>query len=766
MGSIRLGGPATAAVVLLSALSAAAFAEEPVDGRPAARPRTLRLPQPPHRYADPAFPPHFGDGGLRTLDNTPADNPTTDAGAALGRALFYDVRLSANGTVSCGTCHRQSNAFADPGAVSIGYKGRAGDRNAMSLVNLRFSRAGFFWDERVATLEDAVLTPVHSKLEMGHDSASLVRAVAADPGYRPLFQKAFGDEDITEKRIGRALAQFVRSLVSFRSKYDAGAAATSSVKDDFPNFTAAENLGKSLFLKRCHICHHIGEGPRLAFFSSFRSLNNGIDADGDARDGGRGEVSLNPAEVGLFKPSSLRNVEVTAPYMHDGRFATLEEVVEHYSSGVRRHPTLGPAARFNFSAAEKAAVVAFLRTLTDREFLSDPRFSDPWEGGAPAPRAAPAPNRPPAGARPSAAERIAAGRGLEPGEALPWLSALDADGDGFLSRAECAEAARVLVRTGVRDIRSRMPAEDAAPPRLGDGAAPGQPKAGPAGDFDGDGSVDPHEAREYAAFRRLVELGDGGRMEVRLDRFLGRFRLTPDQAVEARSALRAVKAGLRQDVLAADAAVLGRLRSLLTAEQFARFQERVIAGRFRDGRGRPAAAVTENDALRQLFESDADGDGRLGREEIAALAAVLDALPGGFGQAPAVAPDMAGFSRRIVGYGNGDGSVPADRLPERMHDLIVHGDADRDGVLSPAEIEAHIRRTAFARLADEGVYIGGGFGDLFVEAAPAIADLGLPAGVRSAAEAVLRAHAERIEAVRIRAGDEAFPRFRDAVRRR
>lgn len=351
--------------------------------------RQLLLPETPFRYTNFALPPHFEPRWVRALDNTPDNNPTTDAGAALGRVLFYDPRLSASGTVSCGSCHSQQHAFAEPRAVSVGHEGRQGDRNAMSLVNLRFSRAGFFWDERAETLEEAVGLPVRSRIEMaGPGGPAIEKALAADERYAPLFQDAFGSSQITEERVRRALAQFIRSLVSCDSKYDRGAAQVASVKEDFPNFTTAENRGKTLFLARCNLCHHIGEGQHVAFFDMFRSLGNGLDPDASARDGGRGDITLNPTEVGLFKASSLRNVAVTAPYMHDGSVATLEEVVDIYARGGRGAGVTSPRKSvfitgFTLTGEERADLLAFLRALTDEELLTSTALTDPWSHEAP-----------------------------------------------------------------------------------------------------------------------------------------------------------------------------------------------------------------------------------------------------------------------------------------------------------------------------------------------------------------------------------------------
>jgi cytochrome c peroxidase len=367
------------------ARSPAPAGEPPAAGKPArpggAEPapagRTLRLPDKPYRYADLDLPAHFKTEVARRFDNTPRDNPVTDHGATLGRVLFYDTRLSANNTVSCGSCHVQKNAFVDPNRFSKGFGGKRTDRHAMSLVNLRYALRGrFFWDERARSLEEAVLVPIQSKVEMGQDLTRLVEALARDEKYPELFKKAFGDGKVTPDRVGKALAQFLRSLVSCRSKYDEGLAKVTSARDDFPNFTVRQNRGKALFLSNCAVCHLPGQG---AHFSMIVPANNGLDADHKGADGGVGDVTLNGREIGLFKSPSLRNVEHTAPYMHDGRFDTLEKVIDHYSKGVQAHPTLDPRMRrLNFTDSEKAALIAFLKTLTDQKFLTDPKFSDPF----------------------------------------------------------------------------------------------------------------------------------------------------------------------------------------------------------------------------------------------------------------------------------------------------------------------------------------------------------------------------------------------------
>lgn len=358
-------------------------ADTPAIQKAALKPSTERkliLPETPYRYADPELPAHFNTPGARRFDNTPRDNRITDAGATLGRVLFYDTRLSVSNNTACASCHNQKNAFVDPNRFSKGHQGGLTDRHAPSLVELRFyPRGRFFWDERASSLEDQALKPIQSKLEMGHELPKLMDVLTKDQRYPKLFEIAFGSDAITPDRTAKALAQFMRSMVSYQSKYDEGLAKAQGVRDDFDNFTTQENRGKTLFLGRCANCHM--PGGQSAHFVLDRPRNNGLDADIRKTDGGIGDLTLNTAQVGLFKSPSLRNVEFTGPYMHDGRFKTLEEVVEHYSSGIKQHPNLDGRLRrpLNFDRRQKASLVAFLKTLSDRQFLADPKFADPFQ---------------------------------------------------------------------------------------------------------------------------------------------------------------------------------------------------------------------------------------------------------------------------------------------------------------------------------------------------------------------------------------------------
>ena len=338
----------------------------------------LNLPKTPYRYATVELPAHFTQPA-RNDDNTPAHNPLTDDGATLGRVLFYDTRLSANNRTSCASCHVQAHAFSDPRPASKGFRGALTDRRAMPLVNLRYyQRARFFWDERAGNLEEMVLQPIHSRIEMGQDSKTLVEVLAREVSYRSLFARAFGDPEISEPRIGKALAQFVRSMVSYQSRYDTGRAGARSARHDFGNFTRQENRGKALFMRHCGDCH-MKDGNEHFFVPT--PANTGLRPDSPRADGGVGDVTLRAGDLGSFKSPSLRNVEVTAPYGHDGRFATLEALIDHYSENAIVDPNLGyviPVGPLKFTASEKSALTSFLKTLTDRTFLSDPKFADPF----------------------------------------------------------------------------------------------------------------------------------------------------------------------------------------------------------------------------------------------------------------------------------------------------------------------------------------------------------------------------------------------------
>lgn len=357
----------------------------------------INLPDVAYNYTDIAIPLHLstnvlngpGQNAAIDNDNTPATNPTTNEGATLGRVLFYDKNLSANQTIACASCHIQEKGFSDSNTLSLGFDGGTTRRHSMGLINARwYARGRFFWDERAATLEEQVLQPFQDPVEMGMTLDNVVSAVQNQSFYPELFNEAFGSTDINSDRISKALAQFIRSMVSVASKYDIGRAEVNIPTADFSNFTESENNGKRLFFTpkalgglSCIGCH-----STEAFINpDAGATNNGLDLT-STDDLGVFEAIPNPRFLGAFKVPSLKNIELTAPYMHDGRFATLEEVVEHYNSGVQNHPNLnnalkdanGMPQRLNMTAQEKTDVVNFLKTLTDNSITNDPKFSDPF----------------------------------------------------------------------------------------------------------------------------------------------------------------------------------------------------------------------------------------------------------------------------------------------------------------------------------------------------------------------------------------------------
>jgi cytochrome c peroxidase len=347
----------------------------------------LNLPSTPFNYSNPSLPAYLNSPVIVGQINNNG-NPVTDNGATLGRVLFYDKNLSLNNSISCASCHKQANGFSDPVAKSTGFNGGSTGRNSMGLVNAKYYPTGrYFWDQRASSLEQQTLMPIQDLVEMGMTLTQLETRVASLSYYPTLFQKAFGDPTVTSNRISLALSQFVRSIVSYQSKYDVGRSAFPAVPAPapnavFPNFTAQENRGKEIYLSPqggCAACH----GTET--FTAPNEKNNGLDMV--TVDRGFGAVTGNTAMDATFKSTSLKNVELTAPYMHDGRFNTLEEVVEHYSTGVKNHPNLSPQLKLpngqprllNLNQQDKAALVAFLKTLTDPTIATDVKFSNPFK---------------------------------------------------------------------------------------------------------------------------------------------------------------------------------------------------------------------------------------------------------------------------------------------------------------------------------------------------------------------------------------------------
>jgi len=321
-----------------------------------------------------------GFGGCN--DNTPSDNPMTDNGATLGRLLFYDPRLSLNNTVSCATCHRQETGFAQSASKSEGYEGMMTGRNSPAIINA-FAKSSFFWDGRATSLEEMGLMPGQNHLEMGMEKLDVMEKKLSAVSYYPaLFKKAFGTEEITHQEISFALAQFVRSIVSVRSKMDKS------------QLDAQELAGNQAFIKfncgRCHAGNNFGGDPLFISYYGTSPVNNSanIGLDVEYADKGIAALTGNPSSNGAFMIPSLRNLAFSAPYMHDGRYKTLAEVIEHYDSGIQPSPALDHVLldsvaqtplKMHMTADEKSALAAFLLTLSDESITTDVKFSNPFK---------------------------------------------------------------------------------------------------------------------------------------------------------------------------------------------------------------------------------------------------------------------------------------------------------------------------------------------------------------------------------------------------
>ena len=332
--------------------------------------------QPEEVVYDLSFPSRFGTPKI------PAANQLTQAGVDLGRVLFYEKKLSGDNSLSCGSCHQQKLAFTDGKTLSTGVSNQTAQRNAMSLTNLAFNTS-FNWDGAAATLEEQVRFPLENPLEMNQNIAEAVQELQNTPAYPPLFQKAFGTSVITADLVFKALGQFQRILVSANSPFD-------QYREGKKMLATEEVEGYVLFMTHpdpefnirggnCGDCH----GSDLTTLQQFH--NNGLDLA--FADKGRGALTGKATDNGKFKAPTLRNIALTAPYMHDGRFKTLEEVLDHYNEHIQANsPNLDPLImeatnqyRGNTLAltpAEKEKIIKFLHTLTDNTFINEKRFSE------------------------------------------------------------------------------------------------------------------------------------------------------------------------------------------------------------------------------------------------------------------------------------------------------------------------------------------------------------------------------------------------------
>ena len=323
-----------------------------------------------------------------TKDNT-NDNHIDDRSATLGRVLFYDKNLSSDVTIACASCHIQANAFSDPNIQSTGVNGLTA-RHSMRLVNPRFSREEhFFWDERAETLEALTTQPIQDHVEMGYsgtngdpDISDLINHMESLDYYNTLFEFAFGDSEITENRMQLALAQFIRSIQSFDSRFDEGLAQVDNFTVPFPNYTEQENRGKELFVNNigCVNCHIPPE-----FSITIHSGNNGVITVAGMPDAIDLTVTHPPSLRDLVNPDGIAN----GPFMHDGSFANLLEVVNHYNA-IPDHPentnldtrltdVNGDPQQLNLSEDEKQELIAFLKTLTGSDIYTNEKWSDPFD---------------------------------------------------------------------------------------------------------------------------------------------------------------------------------------------------------------------------------------------------------------------------------------------------------------------------------------------------------------------------------------------------
>lgn len=327
--------------------------------------------------------------GLVVFDNTPEGNEMSDAGVTLGRVLFYDKQLSINNTVACASCHKQELAFSDDKAFSIGFEGAITTRNSPPIMNMRSSR-NFFWDFSEQSLENQVITPIANHIEMGmEDMDYLVNKLNDSEYYAPLFKDAFDSPQVTGEGISKAMAQFLRSINSFNSRFD----QAKDENNDFASLSDLERIGSQLFIEKgCNSCHGVMGSGAIFDFENSTIIDgfgdyNGTGGDGDLSNIGLDLVSLDQgAGGGQFKIPTLRNLVFTAPYMHDGRFRTIDEVLDHYDHGVKANKNLdfrlrdftGAPQKLNLTSIEKRAIKDFLLTLTDTDFMQDEKYSDPF----------------------------------------------------------------------------------------------------------------------------------------------------------------------------------------------------------------------------------------------------------------------------------------------------------------------------------------------------------------------------------------------------
>lgn len=293
-------------------------------------------------------------------------NPLTEEGFQLGRQLFYDPILSRDNTISCASCHLQATGFTHVDHdLSHGIEGKIGTRNSMTIMNLAWSKT-FMWDGGVNHLDMQPLHPITSDVEMDETLENVVYKLQKSEKYQDLFRKAFGTDSITGQNTLKALSQFELMLNSTNSKYD-------KVMRNEEQFTEMEQKGYNLFKSNCASCH------KEPLFTSYEFENNGLKADSTLNDIGRMRITQNPEDKYKFKVPTLRNIQFTFPYMHDGRFKSITEVILHYNNDIQQYDNLSKSLRkpMHLSDDERVELAAFLKTLTDTEFLFNKQFSFP-----------------------------------------------------------------------------------------------------------------------------------------------------------------------------------------------------------------------------------------------------------------------------------------------------------------------------------------------------------------------------------------------------
>lgn len=311
----------------------------------------------------------------------PANNPITEEGVELGRFLFFDPILSADSTMSCATCHEPARSFTDGVAVSTGIRGLEGTRNSMSLINIGFTQNGLFWDGRVNNLEAQALMPVEDPLELDNTWPNVISKLKVHPIYPKMFREAFGIEDkseITKELAAKAIAQFERTLISKDSKFD-------RVEAKLERYDDLELIGRGIFFDEdpdlpdgeCGHCHNTPLGTSDDYFNN--GLTNALTFE-DFKDKGRGLVTKSRFDNGKFKAPTLRNIKLTAPYMHNGSLATFEDVMNHYNKNIKKTDFSDALiAPLNFDPFYLSCLEAFIDTFTDTVFVNNPKFQSPFK---------------------------------------------------------------------------------------------------------------------------------------------------------------------------------------------------------------------------------------------------------------------------------------------------------------------------------------------------------------------------------------------------